>query len=418
MGHLLLLENWVEGTGQLFPKRIKELGHTYTFVSRNLDHYHGTHDSRPVHPVIRHADNILTIETNDVPNLVSFLEQQHKLLKFDGVVTICDYYVETAANVADMLNLPQAYSKNVAVARRKHLVRQALDNAGIGNPLFATAANVEEAKRAANDIGFPLVVKPSDLGSSAFVMKVHSEQELENACKPIFANTRNFRDQERIPVVVLEEFLEGPEYSVEACSFGGDISIIGITDKSLTGEPYFIEDGHMFPAKLTPDIERKICSYAKDVLNAIGYDNGITHTEIKLTEKGPRLIEVNPRPAGNFIVELVEHVTGIDLMKVHIELALGRSPSLELQPGAASAAIKFLVPWVSGQLAGLKGRDSLSNDPNIVRFNFDKVDQRVSAAPIDNACYAGHVVTVDRSGLSARQFAEAAIARLELEIVQ
>ncbi len=415
MGHLLVVENWVEGTGRLFPKGIVDLGHEYTFISRNMDHY-SSPETNEHHPVLKYARNVLSFETNDLPSLTEFLKRQHEILKFDGVITICDYYVETAAAIADALDLPQAYSKNVAIARRKHLVRQALDNAGIPNPKHAIAKSLDEAKTAAADIGYPLIAKPSDLGSSAFVRLVQNEQELTEACEPILGNTRNFRDQERDPVVILEEYLQGQEVSVECCSFDGKTNFIGITDKSLTGDPYFIEDGHMFPADLSDQTAEQLKEFTKDVLAAIGYENGVTHTEVKLTENGPRLIEVNPRPAGNYIVELIEHVTGIDLMKCHIDLALGHAPDLQKYPRAQSAAIKFVVPQKAGQLVDIKGYDSLEKNNAIARYKFVKPDGHALSAPIDNACYVGHVVTTDPTGKNSRAFAEDAVSQLELVV--
>ena len=83
---------------------------------------------------------------------------------------------------------------------------------------------------------------------------------------------------------MIEEYICGEEVSVETVSNNGEITVVGITDKSVTGSPYFIENGHMFPAKLDEDVKEEIGDYVRNVLLATGYDHGIAHTEIKTHE--------------------------------------------------------------------------------------------------------------------------------------
>lgn len=418
MAHLLMVESWVGGTGRIFPASITSKGHRYTFVTRNRHHYHDR-SSGLIHPVLEHADNVLTTETNDTAALIDVLSRQHDILKFDGVLTICDYYVETVVRVSEALNLPRVFSSNVSVERQKHLVRQAIERAGLPNPAFRVTTSWEEARRAAEVIGYPLILKPSDLASSAFVKLVSNEEELRAGFEALEAFTANFRGQKREQLFLLEEYMDGEEISVEACTLDGVTTVIGITDKSIVGSPYFIEDGHMFPAKLDGMASREAADYVVRALDAVGHDHGVSHTEVKLTSGGPRIVEINPRPGGNYIVELVQHVTGIDILEVQIDLALGRRPDLSpRETGVHSAAIKFLVPPHAGYLAALQGVESLDHDPNVVRHSIDQIEGKTVAAPIDNACYLGHVVTVDRAGPNARARAEEALGRIKMTFGQ
>ena len=79
----------------------------------------------------------------------------------------------------------------------------------------------------------------------------------------------------------MEEYLEWPEFSVESVSAGGTTTVLGVTDKSVTGDPFFIEDGHMFPTDLSDAEERRVTDYVLDVLRAVGFDHGVAHTEVK-----------------------------------------------------------------------------------------------------------------------------------------
>ncbi|NUO77545.1 MAG: ATP-grasp domain-containing protein [Lysobacter sp.] len=414
MAHLLMIESWVGGTGRIFPPAIGRLGHRYTFVTRNRDHYRDPR-TREIHPAIEHADHVLSCDTNDVSALIEFLRAQHAILKFDGVVTICDYYIDTVAQVAQALALPQAFSANVVMERRKDRVREAIARAGLPNPKYAVTADWEQARAEARRIGYPLILKPTDLASSAFVRLVHDEVELCHAFDALEQFPRNFREQPRVPLVLLEEYLQGEEISVEACTFDGETTVIGITDKSLTGFPYFIEDGHMFPARLDAAQAEAAIALVRGALAAVGHDHGISHTEVRLTADGPRVIEINPRPGGNYIVELIQRVTGIDLLDAQIELALGRRPNLAPRDtGVRSAAIKFLVPPRGGRVESVVGADSLDADPHLARWSLAAIAGSEVAAPIDNACYLGHVIAVDRQGQDARRYAERALERVHL----
>ena len=412
MAHLLMIESWVGGSGRILPPTITRLGHRYTFVTRSRAHYLDKGTGR-IHPVIEHADHVLTAETNDTEALVRLLGRQHEILRFDGVLTICDYYVDTVAEVARALRLPQSFPAGVARVRRKHLVREALRQAGLPNPRFEIARSWSETREAASRTGYPLVLKPSDLASSAFVRLVQDETQLREAFEALEGFPQNFRQQEREPLWLLEEFMSGDEVSVEACTFRGDTTIVGITDKSLTGHPYFIEDGHMFPAALDADTTRAVHVLVHGALAAVGFDHGISHTEVKLTPQGPRIVEINPRLGGNYIAELVEHTTGIDLLAAQVDLALGRRPDLARKPtGVASAAIKFVVPPRGGRLEAMTGRDTLRGAAHVVRWDLEDATGRDIAAPVDNACYLGHVVAVDPNGLHARRHAEEAVGRI------
>lgn len=410
MSHLLMIESWVGASGNLLPPLLKSLGHSYTFVTRKPQHYQSSLSTEQ-HPVIRHADTVLVTETNDIPGLIEFLRPH----RFDGVITVCDYYIDVVREVARAYNLPCPFPDAVKNVRQKHLMRQALDRAGLANPSYRLAHSWTEAEESAAAIGYPLVLKPVDLASSAFVSLIQNEKELRDAYEALEAFPLNFRDQARDCTYLLEEYMRGEEVSVESVSCNGEITILGVTDKSITGTPYFIENGHMFPAKLNDDIYAEVTQFVRNALQAVGFDHGIAHTEVKLTAAGPRIVEINPRTAGNYIVELIERVTGIDLLHAFVDLSIGRKPFMAAtDSGIASAAVMFLVPPRSGVISRIEGIESLQSDEYVVRYKIENCGGKSVETPIDNACYLGHIITQDTKGLNARDYAEQALARIAL----
>ena len=410
MAHLLMIESWVGASGNILPPLLKELGHTYTFVTRKPAHYQSSLSTEK-HAVFRYAENIIETETNDTQGMLDVL----KPYRFDGVITVCDYYIETVQDVARALSLPCPFPAAVKTARQKHLMRQALDAVGIPNPIYYLAHDWAEIEAAAEKIGYPLVLKPVDLASSAFVKLIQNGDDLKTAYEDLKDFPLNFRDQERDCTYQLEEFMLGEEVSVESVSFNGKTTILGITDKSITGQPYFIEDGHMFPAKLDDETRDNITRFVCETLSAVGYDHGIAHTEVKITAKGPRIVEINPRTAGNYIVELIERVSGINLMRSFVDLSLGIEPDLSsCDTGVNSAAISFIVPKQGGTVAQMIDTDTLDSDNNVVRYKIEDCVGKKIDNPIDNACYLGHIVTQDSIGYHAREYAQNALNRIKV----
>lgn len=412
MAHLLLVESWVGATSFLLPRAITELGHSFTFVTRNLDHYLKAVPDGVHHPLLD-ADRILTTETNDLAGLVSYIQHQHATLHFDGVLTACDYYLQAAAHIADALNLPGSPPHAVTTASQKHLLRIMLAEAGIPNPDFAIIRTTTEAQAAAQRLGYPCVIKPVDLCAGMFVRAVHSVEDLQQAVKDIAQFAVNARQQPRQPEILLEAYMLGAEVSVETWTCRGETTVIGITDKSITGAPAFIESGHMFPAFIDPKTAAAVCSLVSRSLQAIGYTHGLAHTEVKLTVDGPRVVEINARPGGNYIAELIRHVTGANPLHVMVQLALGETPTWQpQQTGIQSAAVQFLLPPQAGKVHAMSGAELLVNDPDVVDWQIKPVVGTTLRQARDNNDYLGRVMVVDRSGLNARRKAEHAAQRI------
>ncbi|MGN9757764.1 ATP-grasp domain-containing protein [Streptomyces sp. SD31] len=416
MAHLLVVESWVGSMSRLLPRAIREGGHEFTFLTRDLHHYLRSAPEGTAHPLLG-ARNVITTETNDLDALLPEVERLHSVLGFDGVVTSCDYYLPTVARIAGHLGLPGPGPEAVENACRKDTTRRVLADAGLPGPRFAVHEEWADLARAAKEIGYPLVVKPVDLCAGMYVRRVDDESQLADAFRALADFPVNARGQRRTSAVLLEELLDGPEVSVETVSYGGAVHLIGVTDKSIGGAPAFIETGHMFPAALPlADIDAAEQT-TLGALKALGLTDGVVaHTEIKLTSAGPRVVEVNPRPAGNRITELVRHVTGIDLAAACVDVALGREPDLRrTDTGLRSAAIGFLVPDRAGTLEALDGRQ-LADHPDVLEVQLAEPGKAVKAAGSNNE-YLGHVMAGDAEGLGARDRVADLLAGLRAGLV-
>ncbi|MEJ8654475.1 ATP-grasp domain-containing protein [Streptomyces sp. MS1.AVA.3] len=416
MAHLLMVESWVGAMSRLLPRAIREGGHEFTFLTRDLHHYLRSAPEGAAHPLLG-ARNVLTADTNDLETLLPYAERLHSVLGFDGVLTSCDYYLPTVARIAGRLGLPGPAPEAVENACRKDATRQVLAAAGVPGPRFAVCADRSEAAAAAAEIGYPLVLKPVDLCAGMFVRRIDDEAELTRAYRALDGFPVNARGQRRAPVVLLEELLHGPEVSVETVTFEGSTQVIGVTDKSVGGAPAFIETGHMFPAALPAADRAAAEETAVLALKALGLDGVVAHTEIKLTPDGPRLVEVNPRPAGNRITELIRHVTGIDVAAACVDVARGERPDLRRRDtGLRSAAIGFLVPQAPGVLEAVDGGDLVRAAPEVLELQLAEPGTAVKEAGSNNG-YLGHLMAGDAEGLGARRHVEALLAELRPRVV-
>ncbi|MDX3781757.1 ATP-grasp domain-containing protein [Streptomyces europaeiscabiei] len=416
MAHLLVVESWVGSMSRLLPRAIREGGHEFTFLTRDLHHYLRSAPEGTAHPLLG-ARNVVTADTNDVDTLLPEAERLHSVFAFDGVVSSCDYYLPTVARIAGHLGLPGPGPEAVENACRKDATRRVLADADVPGPRFALHEEWADIARAAREIGYPLVVKPVDLCAGMYVRRVDDEAELASVVRSLADFPLNARGQRRVPAVLLEELLTGPEVSVETVSYAGVVHVVGVTDKSIGGAPAFIETGHMFPAALTGADAEAAEQTALGALKALGLTDGVVaHTEIKLTPAGPRVVEVNPRPAGNRITELVRHVTGIDLAAAAVEVALGREPDLRRrETGLRSAAVGFLVPETSGTLEALDG-GRLADLPDVLEVQLSEPGRQVRSAGSNNE-YLGHVMVGDPAGPGARGRVEELLGELRSGLV-
>ncbi|MGC0374194.1 ATP-grasp domain-containing protein [Streptomyces sp. SAI-229] len=416
MAHLLVVESWVGSMSRLLPRAIREGGHEFTFLTRDLHHYLRSAPEGAAHPLLG-ARNVITADTNDTETLLPRVERLHSVLGFDGVITSCDYYLPVVARTAARLGLPGPAPEAVENACRKDATRRVLADAGVPGPRFAVHEEWAGLARSAREIGYPLVVKPVDLCAGMYVRRVDDEEQLAAAVKALGEFPVNARGQRRAPVVLLEELLDGPEVSVETVSHAGAVHVVGVTDKSVGGAPAFIETGHMFPAALSSADAEAAEQTALGALKALGLTDGVVaHTEIKLTSAGPRVVEVNPRPAGNRITELIRHVTGLDLAAAFVDVSLGRAPDLRrTDTGLRSAAIGFLVPEATGTLEALDaGR--VRTAPDVLEVRLAEPGRQVKAAGSNNE-YLGHVMAGDPAGTGARARVEALLDEVRSGLV-
>lgn len=270
-----------------------------------------------------------------------------------SVFTMNEYRIPLASKISEALQLTYQLPYEASLrCRNKKLARQKLNEAGVGEVQYRLVTSESDLESELQGMDFPLIVKPSNDSGSKNVYLCKSESEISTAIKHIVQSKKNIVGQSIDTDILIEEFLDGPEFSIESVTVNGQTIILGITKKLVTPYPLSIEVGHDFPAALDLDEGKEIRSLVKESLAILGVDFAVTHTEVKLTNKGPRIVEVNARPGGDEIPHLVKAVTGIDLKSLAFLVTLGKGiDSLDLSSSTVpSASIRFLLANQEGKV--------------------------------------------------------------------
>jgi len=259
-----------------------------------------------------------------------------------GVLCYDEGLVWPAAHASTALGLTGSSPEAIRLCRDKRGTRERLDEAGIGQPRSICVADLDQARAAAGEIGYPVVLKPRGLAGSKGVSLVDGPSEIEAG----YAAARA-ASYPGVPVysagVLVEEYLDGPEISIDAAFHGGSCEPLVIARKRIGLAPYFEETGHLVSTDDPLFADAAVTALLEQAHRALGVDHGVTHTEIRLTGRGPRLIEVNARLGGDLIPYLGLLANGTDCGLAAADIAAGRPP----QPRVADrgyAGIRFFYP--------------------------------------------------------------------------
>jgi biotin carboxylase len=279
------------------------------------------------------------LDTSDVSAMLAAARP----LACHGVLTWDDTRVVQTAELATALGLPTSPPDAVLRCRDKHRTRTALAAAGVPQAGSALAGSVAQARAAAAGIGYPVVLKPRALNASTGVVRVDSADQLPRRYR--LARTAVAAGVTEVPPgdVLVEEYLDGPEISVDAAWYDGQPALAFVARKQCGFPPYFEEVGHLVdghdPLLTDPDL-RQVLTAAHA---AVGFTAGWTHTELRLTAAGPKIVEINARLGGDRIPDVARLAVGIDAALVAAGVACGRPPAVT--PGRRRiAAVRFLYP--------------------------------------------------------------------------
>lgn len=302
------------------------------------------------------VSRIVEIEYHQTGAMADLLGREPSVASARAVLPGVEYAVAAAADLAARLGLPGAGTEAGQIFRDKARQRRAAAAAGIANPDHEVVGSAAEAAAFVARTGGRCVVKPTARQASLGVRFVSTAEEAAAA----FAQAADVHEAMLEPdrgiasEVLVEQMVQGQEYSVELLVGAGRAVFGNVTAKDLIPGEYPVELGHRVPG-LSPGDARgaALIDATARLAAATGFRDGALHCEWIVTGDGPVLVECAARLPGDEIGTLISAAYDFSLAHAYLRLLLGEAPKVPDAP-AFGAAIRFLTaaPGVVRTVAG------------------------------------------------------------------
>ncbi|MGZ4995362.1 MAG: ATP-grasp domain-containing protein, partial [Methylobacter sp.] len=349
MAHLLLIEAPGGNDFDLFESALMQ-GHQVTFFTADGAHYaqNGTLSEN-----LTFAKRIVEINPFDYDEFEKQAVEIHEQDPFDALLCLIDIRITEAAKLAERLNLRFLNPTSASAMRDKFTVRTLLAEKGIRQPEFALATNNQQLRAAIENMGFPVLVKPSDGYGSQNIAAFLTEDDLNPLLDPLdnylpcctdygFGVKANDR-------LLVERYISGQLVGCDTLTRDGKHLMLGINEKLMYPQPSSAIRGSCFPSDRY-DVGL-LEDYVFSILDALDFNDGVAHTEVLLSEDGPLLVEVNPRLVGAKIPRLLNLALGRSIHADVIDLHLGKPLSEQsFRAGYGFAVSRWIITDVTGVL--------------------------------------------------------------------
>jgi biotin carboxylase len=301
-------------------------------------------DLNPNSPGFEYADFYKVVDVKDMETNLTVAKE----FGIDGVISIVsELGVRTTAYVAERLGLPGLRYEAAMAATDKAIMRQKFLEASLPSPNFFKICSKEEAAEAIGKLGLPVVMKPTDNSGSRGVTKIEKLADLD-------FSFNSAKDNSRSGDIIVEQFLEGTEMTIEALSYNGKHQVLAMSSKKRIPFPYCVSIDLTYPPPLSEETLAKVRELVISALDAIGVNMGATHSEVIMTEQGPVLVETATRGGGfGVFSEIIPLVSGVDAVKECINMAMGYD--VDISPRFCKAAVLRFFNLPQGKLIGIAG---------------------------------------------------------------
>lgn len=402
MGTVAFIESNATGHGINALNVAKKLGHTVLFCAEDPDFYR---NANPLVDPFAPVDRLIVTDTYDAEALDAALAG----IEIDAVIAFDDYHLPPASELAARRGLPHPDLAGIEHCRRKDKMRARLAEHGLTRPGFAVVGDLSEPT---SPVGYPCVVKPVDDSGSVAVTVCTDDVRYRAAVAAVLRRRVNVRGYRLTPLCLVEEYINGTEYSAEVLWGDGLWHPLGITSKVICAPPHAAELGLAFPTRLDPELDAKIRCEVIRWLEVLGLGWGSAHVEFRVDGNAIIPVEVNPRLGGGRLPDLISIATGLDPLEYFIELSLGNDAPADLSVLTADrvAAIHFLTSDRAGILERIDGVGAAFSAPGVRDALATAALPKEIPAYQDNYGFLGHVIAegpdVDQAMRLADQAAE------------
>ncbi|MER9436098.1 lyase family protein [Mesorhizobium sp. M0618] len=401
-GSFLFVESNTTGTGELLLKRARALGFEPYLVVRNRARYPFLKDSA--------VPQVIEAETRNPDDVIGVAS---KIGRLKGIYSSSDYFVETASRAATAMGLPAANPEAVVICRNKWKQALQLQRQSIAIPATRLATSITDVEDILTQVTLPVVVKPvCGSGSSGVRLCDSAAAAIEafKSAKDVLVDQVDLAS----PDILIQQYVEGKEYSAEIIAYDGTLHCLGILAKHKGPPPCFVEVGHDFPAPLPEWSLKELASFAAGAVSALGLEFGPAHVEFVITASGPVIIEVNPRLAGGMIPVMLSHALGTSVLDTVIKLYAGEAFT-PLRASTRAGAIRFRLADKPGKLKHLsfsRSPDATVPEAGVLKSEGEEV--RINGDFRDRVAYAiGIADELNAAALAAERKIDSIVIDIE-----
>ena len=365
------------------------------------------------------SEHAVGLQLADKPIVVNITSEEEMLRvareeQVDGVIHPCsEVSMNVMGRINDELGL-SGISREAAIrATNKHLMREAFETGNAPSPKSILTESAEDAwNHLQNGFDSDGILKPSRNSGSRGIAKVTRDMPKEDFVKAYDVALQESRDKS----VLIEQFIEGPEFSIEIIVWDSKVNVLTVTDKKTTEAPHFVELGHSQPSCFSAEDVEKLKAAAVAGVKALGVNNCACHAEAKLMDGKAYLMEIGARLGGDFIsTELTHLSTGIDMVAAAVDVALGIEPNLSVKEEPKGACIRYFCPK-PGKLVSISNLEAL-DDPRVYKKKIYVQVGDMIPEVTSSLCRTGHVIVTEETPQKAIALAEKLITDVKMETV-
>jgi len=317
-----------------------------------------------------------------------------------------DLSVPTLARICEALNLPGPSIQTAFNTTNKARMRELAGQAGLKNPRYRVVRTIPEAVKALTEdhptapggVGFPCVVKPTDSQASRGVQRVDEIGYFEGACVEAF----RFSREEKI---LIEEFIEGTEVTVEGCRYAGETHLLGVSAKKHTPPPHIIAVNLDFPAQMPPEVIAEIKYTYETLVKALGIEAGSIHGELIVSNDGIYLVEMANRGGGSGTSShVIPAISGVDLLEANVNFATGGEKPVRRTIDRAGV-LRFLL-FPPGLVESISGVEESRKIQGVVTCGLYINPGDNLSPPVMDTQRHGYIITAADSLDTARKIAD------------
>lgn len=292
----------------------KELGYITYVVDKN-----------PNAMCKKFADFFEPIDLKDKEAILDFAKKIKEKTNLEGVFTAGTDFSSSVSYVAENLSLPCHSYKASLNASNKYLMRNCFKENDVPSPKYI---KIEEKNfnnlfidKITNEFSFPFVVKPSDNMGARGCRLVRNINELSSSLKEALNNSRT-------KTALIEEYMEGSEFSIDALVYKNTLTITGFADRHIYYPPYFIETGHTMPSCVSEEIKEQVIKVFAKAVKSLGLECGAAKGDVKFTKNGVMICEVAARLSGGYMSGWTfPYASSFNLTKEALLIACGKVPT-------------------------------------------------------------------------------------------